>query len=157
MWSLLCRSHLTCQNLQDTLRLGMGVMTNFARDPKHLGADTGMITILHTWGQNLSLHPHIHCIVPAGGLTSAGHWKTTRTDGKFLFPVKAMSQVFRARFVATLRSSIKNLPRSFYYLQRIIPNKLGSVCQTSLWWTKTSGGIPGTIHSQDCHLQSSLA
>ena len=52
------------------------VMKSFARDPKHLGAETGMITILHTWGQNLSLHPHIHCIVPAGGLTYSGHWRT---------------------------------------------------------------------------------
>jgi hypothetical protein len=90
------------------------VIKSFARDPKHLGAETGMITILHTWGQNLSLHPHIHCIVAAGGLTYTGHWRNARGDGKFLFPVKAMSQVYRARFVAALRSSIKDLPRSFY-------------------------------------------
>jgi hypothetical protein len=89
-------------------------MKSFARDPKHLGAETGMITILHTWGQNLSLHPHIHCIVPAGGLTYTGQWRNARGDGKFLFPVKAMSQVYRARFVAALRSRIKDLPRSFY-------------------------------------------
>lgn len=90
------------------------VMKSFAHDPKHLGAETGMISILHTWGQNLSLHPHIHCIVPGGGLTKAGFWKHARGDGKFLFPVKAMSQVFRARFVNTLRATIKNLDRSFY-------------------------------------------
>jgi hypothetical protein len=90
------------------------VMKSFARDPKHLGAETGMITILHTWGQNLSLHPHIHCIVPAGGLTHTGHWRNASGNGKFLFPVKAMSQVYRARFVAGLRSNIKDLPRSLY-------------------------------------------
>lgn len=90
------------------------VMKSFARDPKHLGAETGMITILHTWGQNLSLHPHIHCIVPAGGLTYTGQWRNPRGDGKFLFPVNAMSKVYRARFVAALRSRIKDLPRSFY-------------------------------------------
>jgi hypothetical protein len=89
-------------------------MKSFAHDSKHLGAETGMISILHTWGQNLSMHPHIHCIVPAGGLTKAGFWKHARGDGKFLFPVKAMSQVFRARFVNTLRATIKDLDRSFY-------------------------------------------
>ena len=90
------------------------VMKSFAYDPKHLGAETGMISILHTWGQNLSLHPHIHCIVPGGGLTKAGFWKHARGDGKFLFPVKAMSQVFRARFVSGLRNTIKDWDRSFY-------------------------------------------
>ena len=79
------------------------VMTSFAADPTHLGADTGMIAVLHTWGQNLSLHPHLHCIVPGGGISPAGHWKSARAKGKFLFPVKAMSRVFRARMVAALR------------------------------------------------------
>lgn len=90
------------------------VMCSFAHDEKLLGADTGMITILHTWGQNLSLHPHIHCIVPGGGITQAGYWKHARHDGKFLFPVKAMSSVFRARFVAALRNTISGLDKSFY-------------------------------------------
>jgi hypothetical protein len=90
------------------------VINDFGHDEKHLGADIGMISILHTWGQNLSLHPHIHCIVPGGGLTKAGFWKPARCDGKFLFPVKAMSRVFRARFVNGLRSRIKGLGRSFY-------------------------------------------
>jgi hypothetical protein len=90
------------------------VMKSFALDSKHLGAETGMISILHTWGQNLSLHPHIHCIIPGGGLTKAGFWKNARGDGKFLFPVKAMSKVFRARFVNGLRNTIKELDRSFY-------------------------------------------
>lgn len=90
------------------------VIRSFALDQKHLGAETGMISILHTWGQNLSLHPHLHCIVPGGGLTKAGHWKYSRSDGGFLFPVKAMSSVFRARFVATLRSRIKGIDKPFY-------------------------------------------
>lgn len=90
------------------------VIRDFAHDKKHLGAETGMISILHTWGQNLSLHPHIHCIVPGGGLTKAGFWKHAKSDGEFLFPVKAMSPVFRARFVSGLRKSIKGLERSFY-------------------------------------------
>lgn len=90
------------------------VMRSFAHDKKHLGADSGMISILHTWGQNLSLHPHIHCIVPGGGITPSGHWKHTRSQGKFLFPVKAMSSVFRTRFVTSLRNTIPGLDKSFY-------------------------------------------
>jgi hypothetical protein len=70
----------------------------FARDHKHLGADTGMIAILHSWGQNLSLHPHIHCLVPGGGITRNKKWRSTRNKGKFLFPVKAMAKVFRGKF-----------------------------------------------------------
>lgn len=58
----------------------------------------GMIAILHTWGQNLSLHPHLHCIVPGGGIDKDRNWKNMRSDGKFLFPVKALSKVFRAKY-----------------------------------------------------------
>jgi hypothetical protein len=90
------------------------VMKSFAHNQKHLGAETGMISILHTWGQSLSLHPHLHCIVPGGGLTKAGFWKQAGSDGKFLFPVKAMSSVFRARFVTVLRRTIQGLDRVFY-------------------------------------------
>ena len=74
---------------------------------KEKGVQMGMISILHTWGQNLSLHPHIHCIVPGGGIAKNSHWQHIRTDGKFLFSVKAMSKVFRAKFVAALLKKIK--------------------------------------------------
>lgn len=90
------------------------VMQSFAHNKKHLGAQTGMITVLHTWGQNLSLHPHLHCIVPAGGLTVRNKWKHAYNKGKFLFPVKAMSKVFRARFVAELRKGFPPQPQSLY-------------------------------------------
>ena len=89
------------------------VVRSFGHDEKYLGADMGMISILHTWGQNLSLHPHLHCILPGGGITSSGNWKHGRSKGKFLFPVKAMSAVFRARFVAALRNTMA-LDKAFY-------------------------------------------
>lgn len=79
----------------------------FGKDPGHLGAKTGMIAILHTWGQTLTLHPHLHCIVPGGGLSRSGKGKTAKSKGKFLFPVKAMSKVFRAKYVKALKSRIK--------------------------------------------------
>jgi len=70
----------------------------FGLDHKHLGAKMGMTCILHSWGQNLALHPHIHCIIPAGGITKNGKWKNTHQQGKYLFPVKALSKVFRGIF-----------------------------------------------------------
>lgn len=65
----------------------------------------GMIAILHTWGQQLSLHPHLHCIVPGGGVTAQGQWQSKVRSNKYLFSVKALSKVFRAKYVALLRQS----------------------------------------------------
>lgn len=86
-------------------------LQTFGRDPKHLGAQTGMIAILHTWGQQLTLHPHLHCIVPGGGLSKNGKWKTAKTKGKYLFPVKALSPVFRAKYVERLKDKLPDLDR----------------------------------------------
>lgn len=86
-------------------------LQTFGHDPKHLGAQTGMIAILHTWGQQLSLHPHLHCIVPGGGLSQSGKWKTARSKGKFLFPVKALSPVFRAKYVEKLKTKLPDISR----------------------------------------------
>lgn len=74
----------------------------------------GMISILHTWGQNLSLHPHIHCIIPGGFVDRNGTWKLSKTEGKFLFPVKAMSKVYRAKYVALLRASDIDVEQSTF-------------------------------------------
>lgn len=70
-----------------------------------LQAEGGMIAVLHTWGQNLSLHPHIHCIVPGGGIDWKGQWKSvsvSENGNVFLFPVKALSKVFRAKLLTKL-------------------------------------------------------
>jgi hypothetical protein len=75
----------------------------FGNDAKHLGAQTGMVSILHTWGQNLSLHPHVHMIVPGCGITPAGYWKQAKTKGKYLFPIKAMSIVYKNKFMEKLK------------------------------------------------------
>jgi hypothetical protein len=79
------------------------VLNSFGNDPKWLGAQAGMISILHTWGQTMTLHPHIHCIVPGGGLTTSGKWKSAKSNGKYLFNVKAMGIAFRGRFIAALK------------------------------------------------------
>lgn len=82
-------------------------INTFACDKKHLGAATGMISILHTWGQQLTLHPHLHCIIPAGGLTIQQKWKQCKTSGNYLFPVKALSTVFRAKYFYHLRKIVQ--------------------------------------------------
>lgn len=71
---------------------------------KNKGLQIGMVSVLHTWGQNLSLHPHLHCIVPGGGIDKQGKWATVRVDGKFLFSVKALSKVFRAKYCDKLKA-----------------------------------------------------
>jgi hypothetical protein len=73
-----------------------------AADPRHLGAAIGAISILHTWGQNLLLHPHIHCVIPSGGLSpDHTHWVHPRYP--FFLPVKVLSRVFRGKFCAGLK------------------------------------------------------
>jgi Transposase zinc-binding domain/Putative transposase len=78
-------------------------LREIAADPRHLGAEIGVLSILHTWGQTLVRHPHVHCVVPAGGL-SADHQRWIRpTYAGFFLPVKVLSRVFRGKFVAALR------------------------------------------------------
>jgi hypothetical protein len=77
-------------------------LLKIASDPKHLGAEIGVITILHTWGQNLLLHPHIHCVIPAGGL-SPDHRRWVSPRYPFFLPVKVLSRVFRGKFLAGLK------------------------------------------------------
>lgn len=71
----------------------------FGNDKKHLGAQMGAISVLHTWGQTLSLHPHVHMIVPGGGFTKENKWKNCASNGDFLFPIRAMATVYRAKFM----------------------------------------------------------
>ncbi|HFD33317.1 MAG TPA: IS91 family transposase [Gammaproteobacteria bacterium] len=88
----------------------------FSKDPKYLGAKSGMTAVLHTWGQNMSLHPHLHCIIPGGGITKSGRWKSTRSKGKYLFPRNALRVVFKGKFMSELKAMAKrgeiNLPTS---------------------------------------------
>lgn len=82
-------------------------LLQFARDDKYLGAVPGLLSVLHSWGQQLSFHPHVHCIVSSGGITNTAkglQWKTARRNSsRFLFPVKAMGRVYRAKFLQGLK------------------------------------------------------
>jgi len=77
-------------------------LQELAADKKFLGATLGFTSVLHTWGQNLSFHPHIHCIVPSGGLTKLGAWIESRK--KFFIPVKVISRKFRGKLLHLLAS-----------------------------------------------------
>ena len=79
-------------------------LRTIAADPKHLGAEIGFIAILHTWGQNLLHHPHLHCVVPGGGLSAdGGRWVSCRPG--FFLPVRVLSRLFRRLFLAQLQAA----------------------------------------------------
>lgn len=77
-------------------------LLTFGKDPKWLGGELGITMVLHTWGQNLSVHPHAHCIVTGGALTEEKTWQPAKKGHAFLFPCKALAQVFRAKFIEQL-------------------------------------------------------
>jgi len=84
-----------------------------AADPKRLGAEIGCLSILHTWGQTLQLHPHVHCVVPGGGL-SADHARWISSRSHFFLPVKVLSRVFRGKFVAGLKRAFRQKKLVFH-------------------------------------------
>ena len=107
-----------CQRNQRVLynllfRTSAETMLEIAADPKHLGAEIGFLSILHTWGQNLMLHPHVHCIVPAGGFApDRKAWIHPRYA--FFLPVKVLSRVFRGKFIEALRRAYRQKRLQFF-------------------------------------------
>ena len=88
-------------------------LLELAGDPKHLGAKIGFLSVLHTWGQTLQHHPHVHCVIPAGG-PSADHAHWVHANGKFFLPVKAMRKVFRGKFHQALKRAFNEGNIRFY-------------------------------------------
>jgi Putative transposase/Transposase zinc-binding domain len=84
-----------------------------ARDPQHLGAEIGFFSVLHTWNQQLLHHPHVHCVVPAGGL-SPDHDRWIPASASFFLPVKVLSRVFRGKFLSGLRALHRDGKLGFY-------------------------------------------
>jgi hypothetical protein len=87
-------------------RASAATLLEIAADMKHLGADIGFLSVLHTWGQNVLHHPHIHCVIPAGGL-SLDHKSWIHSQSGFFLPVKVLSRVFRGKFVAGLKKAFR--------------------------------------------------
>lgn len=88
---------------QILFRASAATLLTIAADPKHLGATVGFFSILHTWGQNLLFHPHVHCVVTGGGLSKAGDWLASRPD--FFLSVRVLSRLFRRLFLEALQSA----------------------------------------------------
>jgi hypothetical protein len=93
-----------------------------AADPARLGAEIGFLSILHTWGQTLQRHPHIHCVVPGGGL-SLNHSRWIRSPPHFFLPVRVLSRVFRGKFVAGLRQAFHGKQLAFHGELRSLANE----------------------------------
>ena len=96
------------KEIYDTLfKSGTETLRELGSDPKHLGAEIGIIAILHTWGQNLMNHPHLHCIVPCGGLSEDGNmWLFPRKSTKkkaFFVHVNVISDLFKKKFLSYLK------------------------------------------------------
>ncbi|MFZ3329363.1 MAG: IS91 family transposase [Candidatus Acidiferrales bacterium] len=108
---------LTLQNkkvVYDLLfRTSAETLLEIARDPKHLAADIGFCSVLHTWNQKLGFHPHVHCVVPAGGL-SFDHTRWISSHHAFFLPVKVLGRVFRGKFVAALKRAFQDGRLNFH-------------------------------------------
>jgi hypothetical protein len=108
---------LTLQNkkvVYDLLfHISAETLMEIARDPQHLGAEIGFFSVLHSWNQKLEFHPHIHCVVPAGGL-SADHNRWVTSQKNFFLPVAVLSEVFRGKFTEALREAFTDGKLAFH-------------------------------------------
>jgi hypothetical protein len=106
-------------------RASAETLQKVARDPKHLGAEIGVLSVLHTWGQTLNHHPHIHCVVPGGGFSlDRTSWVSTRES--FFLPVRVLSRVFRGKFLSYLRDAYDKGDLE-------LPGKLAHLREKSAW------------------------
>ena len=148
-------------------RAAAETLLQIAADPRHLGARIGFLAVLHTWGQNLHHHPHLHCVVPGGGIApDRGRWISCRRQ--FLFPVKVLSRLFRGKFVAYLKTAFRRkesrlsrraeAPARPAELCRMAKaacrDRMGSLCQAAVRRTATSAEVPGALYPSGSHLQS---
>src|SRR3989475_1364740 len=92
-----------------------------ARTPEHLGADIGFFSVLHTWSQHLTLPPHVHCVVPAGGL-SPDHSRWIHARENYFLPKKVLRKVFRGKFVDALKQAFQNGQLNFYADLKLLAN-----------------------------------
>ena len=172
-WSSLCPNNSLrwpCK-ISDVLRLVVPAVSEtlqeIAADPRHLGAQIGFLAVLHTWSQNLLHHPHVHCVVPAGGLPPTVH------DGfacrpKFFLPVQALSRLFRGKFLAFLRDALPTETRIRGDNWPISPTPLdsmrgfgnhegrvGRLRKASVWRARTRVEVSGPLHPSGGHFQRS--
>ena len=137
-----------------------------AADPRHLGARIGVLAVLHTWSQDLRHHPHLHCLVPAGGLAlDHSRWIACRPG--FFLPVRVLSRLFRGKMLAFLQQAYKKgelrclgtISQSRRPTSVPLPvaaaafHGMGRLCQTTLRRTRACAAVPGPLYSPRCHRQ----
>lgn len=104
------------------------------------GVESGAVAVLHTWGQNLSLHPHLHCIIPAAGYTLDGKWNNIGHNGRYLYPVQQLSEVFKNRFLDSLKRALKKQNELLLFGHQI--QKAYSTC----WVVNCEPSLAGAEH-----------
>src|SRR6266480_3262567 len=149
-------------------RTSAETLLEVARDPKHLGAEIGFFSVLHTWSQKLNIHPHVHCVVPAGGL-SLDHARWVRSRDNYFLPKGVLREIFRGKFVDALIAGFSEwpaplrgrseTPRSTQDLRRLataaVSARLGGLLETSLRWPRICAALSRPLHSSCGHLQPS--
>jgi len=122
-----------------------GTRDAFGHDPKRLGGQLGMTGVLHTWGQSLCQHVHLHCMVPGGALADDGSW--VPVQGSYLFPMRALSRHFRGRMVSALRSAAKAGE-----LAGIDPGAISALLDALMGeeWVVFAKPCPGACRAWDC-------
>ncbi len=123
-------------------------LTELAQDEKYLGAQIGFFSVLHTWGQNLHFHPHIHTVVLAGGLSKQNKWRTT--SKKFFIPVKVLSKKFRGKFLYYLKQYHQQNELKFYNESQRYQNpnhfqELIDECYALNWYSYTKRTFSGPL------------
>jgi hypothetical protein len=96
-------------------RVTAETLRTIARDPKHLGAEIGFFAVLHSWGQNLQFHPHLHCVVPGGGLSPDGERWVFCRRADFFLPVRVLSRLFRRLFLEALQMAFNGGELQFFH------------------------------------------
>jgi hypothetical protein len=109
-------------------------LLSFGKDPKWLGGEIGFFGILHTWGQTLWTHPHVHYIVAGGALSACDEWIEAKYRGKFLFPVRALSKVFRGKFIEGLKAK-------YYSGDLVLPPELSELKRQDLFESWIDGAV----------------
>lgn len=123
-------------------------LIELAADPKYLGAQIGFFSVLHTWGQNLHYHPHIHTVVLAGGLTKQNQWRNA--SNKFFIPVKVLSKKFRGKFLFYLKRYYQKRKLRFYQGMETYHNskrfqELIDQCYAINWYSYTKRTFSGPL------------
>ena len=102
-------------------RTSAETLLEVARNPEHLGAEIGFFSVLHTWSQQLNIHPHVHCVVPAGGL-SPDHSRWIHARENYFLPKKVLRKVFRGKFVSALERAFQNGQLNFHADLKLLAN-----------------------------------